>query len=451
MSKLIIILAILIYATLYFGQIIGITSANNLVERKEIAKFPKLSFKNKNLISELNRYFQDNFGFRNVLLKQYLFIKFNLFNSQRLGNFDSAVAAGGATAWQDRNESYKNVFYTPEELLSWKNFLERERKHVESQNIPYLLVVIPDRETVDSQLLPYQTILSNFRHFQFVDYMKKNSSVEIIDPLESLRKAKDEFPLFYKSDTHWTSFGAYITYLDVVKTMSKYRNVQPYQKEDFDIQLEKYDLWLGDKGFNYPGNPARPEYGVKFTLKNSSKDKFPKLESILMYGDSYMDIQRRVCIPCLLQKFPELKDFIPLLFVKPSEDRLLDPNPEYWLPKDRIENLIPIIRQNIRDRARQDRIINYLLVQSPLPDRVGLNYFLRLNFDKVISQDIELKLDQSSIDKYKPDFVVREIIDSRIKHGFNRVNCFYQWDKSFDNYLLLHPPTGSKLSPAYFC
>src|SRR5687768_9988388 len=99
-DKTIIFFSCLIFVIIFIGQILGITSANELIERKEVAIFPKISFENKNLINELNRYFQDNFGFRNIFLKQYLFIKFNLFKAYRLGNVeyvDNAMTIGGSS------------------------------------------------------------------------------------------------------------------------------------------------------------------------------------------------------------------------------------------------------------------------------------------------------------------------------------------------------------------
>lgn len=411
-----------IFMTIFLGQIFGITSANDLIERKEIAPFPVLSLENKKMIPELNAYLSDNFGFRNILLKLYFFLKLNLLRGK--------VEAVSSLAYE---EAYNHILYTPQELEAWKNFLERERKHVEAQNIRYFLVVIPEKSLIYKN--GYDNTISYLRHYDFVNYIRKNSSIEIVDPTDSLIKAKDEFPLYYKTDTHWTNYGAYIAYLDVMKYINKYKpHIETYQREDFDIFLEKYDIWLGDSGLNYPGYPNRPDYGVKFTLKNNSASKQLKLGAILEYVDSYSDIQRRVCVVCLLRKFPTLKYVIPLLFVQPTVDKAdRDPNPEYWFPKDRIENLIPIIRKNVLDKQLQDRFINYLMIQGLLPDRVGLDYFLRLNFNKIINRDIELKLDQSLIDEYKPDFVMREVTDDRIQHGFNRVKCFYDKDENFNS------------------
>lgn len=440
MSKLIIVISCLIYALIFLGQIMGITSANDLVERKEIAKFPQLSLENKNLITELNRYFQDNYGFRNILLKDYLFIKFNLFKSQRLGNveyIDNAMTIGGESAWQESSEAYKHILYTEEELLSWKNFLEREKEYVESHHMHYFLVVVPSRDLYGDNLTSYEATIPLFMHRQFVDYIKENSSIEIIDPLDVLVKAKGQLPLTYKSDSHWTNYGAYIAYLEIMKLISKYEpSVKAYQKEDFDINLEKYDLWLGELGFNYPGNQLSPDYGVKFILKNSSQNKYPKLRALLVYGDSYTTIQRRICIPCMLQKFPEVKPIIPFIFVQPEVDKSdRDPNPGYWYPRDRIENLIPVIKHSNMDKKVQDRFINYLLVQSILPDHVGLDFFTKLNFNKVVNRDIEMKVDQSQIDEYEPEFVMREVVDPRIRHSFDVVKCLYKWNKNFNNVL----------------
>lgn len=437
-NKTVIILFCLTFVTIFIGQIMGITSRNDPIEKKVLAKLPQMSLENKTLVSDLNAYFSDNFGFRNILLKQYLFLKINLFKSW---SFIHIAANQGD--WRTSKNPTNLLFnpsifslYTQDELNSWKNFLEREQKYVESQNIGYFLVIIPEKSILDSDIPDSTKQFSILKHYQFINYMKNNSSVRILDTIDALLKAKAEnqFPIFYKTDGHWTNYGAYIAYLEVIKQMSNYyEGIQPYLKDDFDIQLEKYDIWLGESGYNYPAYPYRPDYGVKFTLKVTSKDKYQKSGAILTYGDSYLDIRKRICIPCVKEEFPGIEPLIPLLFVEPPAYKgEWDPNPDYWFAKDTLENQIPIIRQNIEDKATQDKFINYLLLLGLLPDRVGLNYFLRLHFNDVVSRYTVEKLSQPLVDEYKPLFVIREALDERIPHLFNRLNCLYESDPDFN-------------------
>lgn len=420
---------------LYIGQFLGITSVNDSIERRSFAKFPALNIQDPKLIDSLNTYLTDNFGFRNVFIKQYLYVKLNLLKTHNVfrSYFDDQGMKYGALApGADFRDQYKKVTFTDKELAGYKDVFEKEKEYLGRKGIPYFLVVIPDKRVIYNDSLPFTDKISVSRHYQFVDFIKKNSSVELIDVTDALMKARSRYPLFFKTDSHWTNFGAFIAYTEVMKRLAKFTEVDPLKEDDFNITLQKYDIWVGDGGLNYPGNPGLPEYGVEFTVKNPILEK-KELNSILEYGDSYLNFSRTVCIPCLLSEIPEIEPIIPLLFNKPGSNKLIDTNPGYWLPKDKIEKLVPIVREQVKEKQTQEKIINYLIKASVFPGVVGLDYFLRLSFDKVVhGDDLTFKLDQALIDEYKPDLVIREIIDNRLWE-FSRLKCNYDKNMDYNN------------------
>lgn len=430
-SYIYLILFLFVIALIYLGQILGISSANDFIERRSIAKFPKISF-SRDFVVTLNDYLGDNFGFRNILLKQYLTLKFNLLKTHKINHADfndEGWIFGEISPGSDYERIYKKSSYSIKQLNNWKEIFEKEKEHLDKQDIPYFVVIIPDRRIVYKELLPFQENLAFYRHNQFINFMKKYSNVDVIDTTEALIKAKNRYPLFFKTDSHWTNYGAFAAYQEIIKKIKKnYPEAISYEEKDFDIQLEKYKIWLGDGGFIYSGNLGRPEHNVRFYFKGRVQN--PKLFSVLTYGDSFMNIDRRICHLCFLKEFPEMEPLIWSLFAAPSSDKLLDPNPGYILPKMRLEEMIPLIRTNIADKKVQERIINYLTAQAIHPDLIGLNYFLKLNFQKIVARDLTSKLAQELIDEYKPNVVIREAIDNRIWE-FDRLKCNYDANSSF--------------------
>lgn len=420
----------------YLGQYLGITSANDLVERRETAKLPEIHLSVPDrLINELNAYLLDNFGLRNVLLKKYLVLKLDILNTQKVFKThfnDQGMIFGALAPGQDYKKIYQRTFYTQDELKSIAEFLEREKTYLKMKNIPYFLIIVPDRRVVYNNTLHFEDRVSIARRQQFINYIKENSSIEIIDMADVFLKEKNRYPLFFKTDSHWTNYGAFLAYREIMNRLRKTTNVRAYSEADFDISLENYNMWLGDGGMNYPENPGRPERGIKFTLKQESINRYPKLGAILEYGDSFLNIDRRVCMLCMLNKFPEMAPLVYQLFIEPGSDKLIDPNPGYWLPKYYFEDIVSIIREKIPNKVTQDRIISYLMIQSIHPEPIGLDYFFRLSFDNIIRNDLSFKLDQSLVEQYKPDLVIREAIDNRVWE-FTRVKCNYDKDIHFNN------------------
>ncbi len=445
----------LVITTIYVGQFLGVTSADDLVERRETAKLPVINSNYpKNLsevktslnahlinlyehtvINELNAYFLDNFGLRNIFLKKYLVLKLDLLKTNKVFKThfnDQGMIFGALAPGQDYKRIYQRIFYTQDELNSFKEIFEREKASLDRQNIPYFLVIVPDRRVVYNHTLKFDDRISIARHNQFVNYMKEKTSLEIIDVTDAFLQSEKSYPLFFKTDSHWTNYGAFLAYKEIMTRLAKVKKIKTYTEEDFNISLEKYEMWLGDGGLNYPENPGRPEIGVKFKIRDNSVNKHPKLGAILEYGDSYLNIDRRVCVKCLINTFPEMAPLAYQLFAEPGSDKLIDPNPGYWLPKYYFEDIVSIIREKIPNKVTQDRIISYLMIQSIHPEPIGLDYFFRLSFDNIIRNDLSFKLDQSLVEQYKPDLVIREAIDNRVWE-FTRVKCNYDRDSRFNN------------------
>ena len=66
-----------------------------------------------------------------------------------------------------------------------------------------------------------------------------DNSISFVDVYETLSNNKDEY-IYYKTDHHWTTKGAYYAY----RELSKQMNFKPYSEEDFDIK-EVSDSFYG--------------------------------------------------------------------------------------------------------------------------------------------------------------------------------------------------------------
>lgn len=277
------------------GWFTGITSQTDNSEHRALANFPSIDVsKPLDFPRDFEKYINDNFGFRSLFINLYTSVKVNLFRSppfitEILGKnnwiFFNPVNRDDFKGW------YKQVEFSREELESMKIKLQAEKNWLSSKNIPYLVVIVPDKEDVYPEYYPYAEMIGDIKLNQFLEYMKKNSDVNVLYLKQALLDAKNEYnyPLYYLYDTHWNNLGSFIGYQQIMKTLKEYNpSVQILQKDDFEIIAEPnpptsvLDLIRGSVFWT-----DQPEIRMHFKIKEDSVSKIKKLTNIQVYGDSF--------------------------------------------------------------------------------------------------------------------------------------------------------------------
>ena len=137
--------------------------------------------------------------------------------------------------------------FSIQELDQWKLLLETRSIWMKQHNISYFYTAIPNKGCVYPEYLPDSVHLSADRCInQLISYLKEYSFVEIIYPLNELLQAKQEMLVYRLTDTHWTSFGAYIGYLTVISKIAKLHPVSIVPRSA--VIFEAYDQPVSDLG-----------------------------------------------------------------------------------------------------------------------------------------------------------------------------------------------------------
>lgn len=75
---------------------------------------------------------------------------------------------------------------------------------------------------------------------QFIKYIKETLNFEIIYPLDELKEADKSDYVYFKTDHHWTDWGAYIGYQALLKQLKKdFPDIYEAKEGDFDISYSK--------------------------------------------------------------------------------------------------------------------------------------------------------------------------------------------------------------------
>lgn len=93
------------------------------------------------------------------------------------------------------------------------------------------LMLVPTASEVYKEKLPDYAPIDNEIKFISEFRSKLNQKIKFIDLYDSLNKHKDEY-IFYKTDHHWTSRGAYIAYREMCKQL----NINPKEETEFDVE-----------------------------------------------------------------------------------------------------------------------------------------------------------------------------------------------------------------------
>ncbi len=235
-----------------------------LVEKRELAAAPIFSWENREKIpKEIDAYFKDHFGFREILVHADKFIRHILLGAS------SDIVLIGKEDWlfYSNNRLIDDYLgqapFSDKELLSWKTILEHRQTKLEQKGIKFLFVVIPDKNNIYPEMLPdYLTRRRGKNRLdQFVDYLKQSGSkLNFLDLRTDLIAAKSHGLLYYPHDTHWNGLGYYYGYQAIIKQLNNwFPDIQPLRLDEklTLVKLKRKDgnwsaLGLPERNLRYP-------------------------------------------------------------------------------------------------------------------------------------------------------------------------------------------------------
>jgi alginate O-acetyltransferase complex protein AlgJ len=215
-------------------------------ENRALAKFPGMptNFQQVRMFSDLLMgYYRDHFGFRNTLIRALAIGRYH----GGLGMDAHAPVIFGKDNWlffpsslvgdwlADRSLSP----FSESDLDAWQSLYEKRNKFFTEHGISFLLVIVPDKQSIYPELLPDQLsrIGPKTRLDQFIDRLRKtHSSVHLLDLRPVLLEARKHQTIYFKTDDHWNDYGAYAAYpaiLSAMQSMLPGRTLTPQPISNF--------------------------------------------------------------------------------------------------------------------------------------------------------------------------------------------------------------------------
>lgn len=271
---------------------------NTNYENRNLSEKPKLVFKEiTDYPSKYENYFNDNLAFKNEIRKLRSMIMYKLFNTSS----DERVIIGSEgwfffTGNTTITDYLKTEYYTKEAKKKINSKLLEAKNKLNENNIDLYILILPNKETVYSDKLESKIKRSNNKKSKIddlIDYLKNNSDLKIIYPKDELIEKRKNYETYYKYDTHWNDYGAYIGIMNLMKEIDSNYEIPK-------IKVTKKEKTSGDLAvMNLMKNVKNKEPVVVFhseidskcedfnTYRKCSSENALYDKTLLFVGDSF--------------------------------------------------------------------------------------------------------------------------------------------------------------------
>ena len=196
-------------------------------ENRRPAAFPPFAFTlngAREFVAGIENYFNDHFGFRHQLVRWEQRWKWKFFRDSRTS--DVLVGKTGWLFYSDGrmvDDVSGTRPFSEAALAEWHTLLTGRRDWLRQRGIRYLFVVPPDKHSIYPEHLPdWLTARARppRRLDQFMDYMRAQGDVPVLDLREALLEAKQQGDVYLHTDTHWNDRGALAAYRRITRALA---------------------------------------------------------------------------------------------------------------------------------------------------------------------------------------------------------------------------------------
>jgi len=235
-SRIDIVFLSMFFITLYIPMSYISKEETSPNEKRVLAKYPKLLGENGiNTLfgKKVENWFNDRFFGRRFMLSTEEKMK-RLIEPHR-GNKKVMVGKDGWLFYKGDNSV--NNFINKSELSSHQmekgtEYLIAINNWCKAHNKKFYYVLIPDKHRIYGEYVQYiQKIRPDSESIdnQWVNYIRQHSDVNVIYLYDTLMQHKGSDLLYWKEDTHWNHYGAYIGYKEIINELAENYNIKPYE------------------------------------------------------------------------------------------------------------------------------------------------------------------------------------------------------------------------------
>jgi len=309
-----IVIILLLFLPIIQGSI-GIIDLPGVIENRRLTSFIDISESSfKTFPAMVDRYLDDNYGFRTFLIKTANTIRLKIFQVKQLNEIivgkDNWLFFYSKTDGNTIADYKKTNRFNQRELRYLAHKLSLVDADLKRMGIDLVIVFVPNKGSVYPEYLPDHLQVPGVSCYdELVAYLRDQTDATIIDVKDDLLAAKEnsDMLLYEPNGSHWNLLGGYIGYLSLVERLRvQYPRLNPKRLDGYEIRQETqgHDLenMIGVFGYGSPIQPVLYHRGKKvepftFQMKNildrtvvkasyASADHLPKT---VIFRDSYFN------------------------------------------------------------------------------------------------------------------------------------------------------------------
>ncbi len=213
-------------------------------EKRNLQTFPEFSweaFVDGKFSSEINEYFADQFPLRDAFVSIKALAELSLFKGENNGVLlgeNETLAVRTFSIFKDRLNRTENMDHFYDQSVVRQ--LEALNKFAsKTDSVPVHVIIPPRVIDVASESFNYPSNVSVSLDALISDTVSK----DILIPVSSVLKEKysaGEY-VYYRTDHHWTTLGAYYAYVEIMKSFGMEKDIIP--REEFTVNVVADDFY----------------------------------------------------------------------------------------------------------------------------------------------------------------------------------------------------------------
>ena len=227
-------------------QVLGLSARFSSTENRQLTGIPPLNFPHvRSFARQFDRYYKENFGWRNALFYAYSRWKFVILGESPLP--EKVVV--GKNGWFYLGNSYNRVVDQHRGLLPLSadsariiaRHLTLRQQELAQQGIRLYVFIAPDSHTIYPENLPdHLQVSPDSSRLDRLKQAMMQTNVPFIDIRDTLRSAKRDDVVYYQTDTHWNDYGTLIGCAVLLARMQRDQpTIQSMAKADFHIEKQR--------------------------------------------------------------------------------------------------------------------------------------------------------------------------------------------------------------------
>jgi alginate O-acetyltransferase complex protein AlgJ len=219
-------------------------------EKSSLSQLPELKPDRKSIVDFHNKfvkYFIDNFGFRNTLIRWNSLFKLNVLKTDQ---FPKVLV--GSHDWlylikddegNNALEFYRAIkpFTSERELALWAQPLVDLNTYFKRKGIRFLLIFAPMKTRIYPEFIPayLKPVRNSTRLDQLMAYLKKNTDIDSIDLGDAVLEGKKKYRVYFKHDVHWNGYGAFYGYQKIAEELKRFfPRLNPRALGDYRVETD---------------------------------------------------------------------------------------------------------------------------------------------------------------------------------------------------------------------